>query len=45
MTAPDVIHTLVQRINNQSIYRQIDILVYQLFGLTDEEIRIVEGAA
>jgi hypothetical protein len=25
--------------------RQIDQLVYELYGLTDEEIRIVEGAA
>jgi hypothetical protein len=24
--------------------RQIDALVYELYGLTDEEIRIVEGA-
>ena len=24
--------------------RQIDMLVYELYGLTDDEIRIVEGA-
>ena len=24
-------------------YRTIDALVYELYGLTDEEIRIVEG--
>ena len=29
----------------ESTDRQIDQLVYQLYGLTDEEIRIVEGAA
>jgi hypothetical protein len=25
--------------------RKIDALVYELYGLTDEEIRVVEGAA
>jgi len=28
----------------ESVVRQIDQLVYQLYGLTDEEIRIVEEA-
>jgi hypothetical protein len=45
MTAPDVLHTLVQQINNQAIHRQIDILGCQLYGLTDEEIHIDEGGS
>jgi len=28
-----------------TIDNQIDALVYELYGLTEEEIRIVEGAA
>jgi hypothetical protein len=28
-----------------STYAEIDKLVYQLYGLTDEEIAIVEGAS
>jgi hypothetical protein len=28
----------------QAIDRQIDVLVYELYGLTEEEIEIVEGA-
>jgi len=26
------------------LHRQIDALVYELYGLTDEEIKVVEGA-
>ena len=30
-------------IKGNAIDRQIDVLVYELYGLTDEEIRVVEG--
>ena len=34
---------LQQRENDESIETQIDQLVYQLYELTEEEIKIVEG--
>ena len=37
-------HTLLQR-QIDATDRQIDALVYQLYGLTDDEIKIVEGRA
>ena len=41
MTAQD--KTVLQR-QIAAMHRQIDQLVYELYGLTDEEIRIVEEA-
>jgi hypothetical protein len=48
--APDTIKRLVDRIDRCRIERQIsatdkqiDSLVYELYGLTESEIRIVEG--
>lgn len=39
MTAPNIVQNLVNRdVSNW----QIDALVYELYGLTEEEIRIVE---
>lgn len=37
----DARHPLQRRI--ESLDREIDRLVYELYGLTEEEIRIVEG--
>ena len=37
------IKTVLQR-KIEAIYRQIDRLVYELYGLTDKEIKIVEEA-
>jgi hypothetical protein len=43
----DFIHLRLERIQLPVTItdRQIDQLVYQLYGLTDEEIRIVEGTS
>jgi len=56
MSAPKTIHQLVKHIKqnreelwsdrfNETTDRQIDQLVYALYGLTEEEIRIVEGVS
>jgi hypothetical protein len=42
MIVPDTVKKLVKR-EIESTDRQINALVYNLYGLTDEEIRIVEG--
>jgi hypothetical protein len=39
---PDEIQTAIQR-QIDAIYRQIDRLAYELYGLTEEEIKIVEN--
>jgi len=52
MTAPKEIKRLVERFReNRDVYcsneatdKQIDQLVYELYGLTNKEIRIVEEA-
>ena len=36
---------LCQRVRRDATDRQIDKLVYELYGSTDEEIKIIEGAA
>ena len=44
MPAPEIVHQLVKRFeDNLESYKQIDRLVYELYGLTEEEIKIVEG--
>lgn len=47
MTTPDIIHQLVKRFEEcheiESTDGAIDRLVYELYGLSEEEIRIVEG--
>ena len=44
MPAPEIVHQLVKRFeDNLESYKQIDRLVYEFYGLTEEEIKIVEG--
>lgn len=49
MSAPATVQELVRRFNDQleayhsNRYTEIDKLVYELYGLTEEEVRIVEG--
>ncbi len=54
MTVPDTVHEFIAKFNqeNEILSRQIastdvaiDRLVYELYGLTEEEIKIVEGKA
>jgi hypothetical protein len=42
MTLPDTVKKLVKR-EIESTDRQVDSLVYELYRLTEEEIRIVES--
>lgn len=46
MAAPEVIFSLVDRFQRKTDAsdKKIDKLVYQLYGLTPEEIKIVEGS-
>ena len=54
MAAPDIVKKLVEGFEehrdayrsgryNETTDRQINALVYELYGLTEEEIKIVEG--
>jgi hypothetical protein len=47
MTTPDIIYQLVKQFRKhrktKSTDRTIDGLVHELYGLTEEEIKIVEG--
>jgi len=42
MTVPKEIKKLVERFREDATDKQIDQLVYELYDLTDEQIRIVE---
>jgi len=39
---PAEVRTLVERCERETAWRPIDALVYELYGLMEEEIRIVE---
>ena len=50
MSAPEIVYQLVEKFQQdnaeyQTTDNQIDRLVYALYGLSDDEIAIVEGKA
>jgi len=43
LTSSFLLHTLKEVAGRNKIGRQIDQLIYELYGLTEKEIKIVEG--